>query len=181
MRDDREVERRLEAMLAEHGGALRAAISRSCPAGVSQDDVAQDARVRLWNAIKSEREITNGASYVYRVAVTATLDAVRRMKARREESLEIETRDGERSMELPAGAGSDPERQTSRKLLEEKIGRAMARLQPNRRQAVSLHLQGFTSDEVAGLAGWTEAKARNLIYRGLEDLRSELREAGIHG
>jgi hypothetical protein len=27
--------------------------------------------------------------------------------------------------------------------------------------------------------GWSEPKARNLVYRGLKDLRGELRSAGI--
>jgi hypothetical protein len=29
--------------------------------------------------------------------------------------------------------------------------------------------------------GWTEAKARNLVYRGLADLRLRLRAMGIDG
>jgi DNA-directed RNA polymerase specialized sigma24 family protein len=37
----------------------------------------------------------------------------------------------------------------------------------------------MTSDEIADLMGWSRPKARNLVYRGLKDLRGKLRRAGI--
>ena len=37
----------------------------------------------------------------------------------------------------------------------------------------------MTTDEIADLMGWSEPKARNLVYRGLKDLRKALRDAGI--
>ena len=42
-----------------------------------------------------------------------------------------------------------------------------------------LHLQGYHRDEIAGLLGWSEAKTRNLLYRGLDDLRALLVRQGI--
>ena len=33
--------------------------------------------------------------------------------------------------------------------------------------------------EIADLLGWSEAKTRNLLYRGLGDLRARLTEQGI--
>ena len=34
--------------------------------------------------------------------------------------------------------------------------------------------------EVGRLLGWSESKARNLVYRGLRDLRAALKREGIH-
>ena len=45
--------------------------------------------------------------------------------------------------------------------------------------AVELYLQGMSSHEIADLLDWSEPKARNLIYRGLNDLRKDLRAEGI--
>jgi RNA polymerase sigma-70 factor (ECF subfamily) len=45
-------------------------------------------------------------------------------------------------------------------------------LQDRRRTAVTLHLQGFRTGEVAAALGWTEKQAENLVYRGLADLRA---------
>jgi DNA-directed RNA polymerase specialized sigma24 family protein len=52
-------------------------------------------------------------------------------------------------------------------------------LATRRRRAVGLHLQGLSASEVGRVMGWSEPKARNLVYRGLKDLRRELKEMGI--
>ena len=42
-----------------------------------------------------------------------------------------------------------------------------------------MYLAGYSGEEVAQVMGWTEAKTRNLLYRGLADLRERLKEVGI--
>lgn len=39
-----------------------------------------------------------------------------------------------------------------------------------------MYLNGYNHREIAGLLGWSEATTRNLLYRGLEELRSHLSE-----
>ena len=56
---------------------------------------------------------------------------------------------------------------------------ALAQLPENRRLAVKNHLQGLTTPEIGALLGWSEPKARNLVHRGLKDLRTALRALGI--
>jgi len=43
-----------------------------------------------------------------------------------------------------------------------------------------MHLAGYEREEIAALLGWTEAKTRNLLYRGLAELREVLTGRGIH-
>ncbi len=88
-----EVEERFNAVVEEFGVFLRRAIVRMCPRdkGLQFDDIEQEARMRLWRALQSEREVTNYASYLYRIAATATIDAMRRIQARHEEQLDILT------------------------------------------------------------------------------------------
>src|SRR5262245_41141974 len=85
------VEARWRALVEEYGRFLRRTVVRLCPRnmGLDFDDIEQEARVRLWHALRNEREITNPASYLYRIAATATIDAIRRVKARREEPLAL--------------------------------------------------------------------------------------------
>ena len=72
-----------------------------------------------------------------------------------------------------------PDRVAERRQLVKMVKEAMARLPDRRRTAVGLHLEGLTTQEIAELLGWSEPKARNLVYRGLKDVRRCLKEAGI--
>ncbi len=42
-----------------------------------------------------------------------------------------------------------------------------------------MYLVGYSRQEIADLLGWSEAKTRNLLYRGLDDLRRALSQRGI--
>ena len=54
----------------------------------------------------------------------------------------------------------------------------LAALNSNRARAVRFYLQGYNTREIAGLCDWTESKARNLLYRGLAELKQMLRGYG---
>jgi RNA polymerase sigma factor (sigma-70 family) len=179
-----EVEARFNAVIEEYGRFLRQAIIQFCPKnlGLQFSDIEQDARLRLWRALQSEREIQNLTSYLYRIAVTATLDAIRRVKSKREDQLllaEEDEMDPGESHRLVAGPEHSPHLLTERRLVLRKVEAALARLPENRRRAVRLHLEGLTKQEIGELLGWTESKARNLVYRGLHDLREQLRSEGV--
>jgi RNA polymerase sigma factor (sigma-70 family) len=175
---------RAETLVEEYRAFLRDAVVRLCPRdmGLQFDDIVQDACVRLLKALRNEREIRDLASYAYRIAATTTIDAIRRARARREEQLRLEgEEDGEDrgSHAIPDAPERSPEREAERSELMRKIEAALARLPENRGRAVRLHLEGMTSAEIGELLEWTEPKARNLVYRGLADLREALRAEGI--
>jgi RNA polymerase sigma-70 factor (ECF subfamily) len=142
------------------------------------DEVLQDVRIRMWRALSTggaAKLETLTRSYVYRAATSAALDLLRRRRARREHLTDSLVPD-ERS---PASAFAAPDQSVlSREMLEGVAG-AMVELQPNRRVAVRLHLMGYDREEIADLLHWSEAKTRNLLYRGLEDLRHLLVARGI--
>jgi RNA polymerase sigma-70 factor (ECF subfamily) len=179
-----EIEERFNLVVEEFGVLLRRAIVRFCPRdkGLQFDDIEQEARMRLWRALQDEREVTNYASYLYRIAATATIDAMRRVQARHEEQLEIlveqRTDEGE-MMLLPAPVKDSPERLAESREAVDRVMSAVAKLPDAQRRAVGMYLQGMTSQDVADLMGWSEPKARNLVYRGLKELRKSLREEGI--
>lgn len=173
---------RFQAFLREHGGFLHRTLVRLCPRGlgIQLDDVEQDARLRLWRAVASEREITDPASYLYRVAHAATIDALRRVKARREEALpEAETIGSGNGRPGMALAVESHEIQVERTQVLTRVSAVLGQLPDNRRRALGLHLRGFGTAEIGRLLGWSEAKARNLVYRALRDLRQRLHAEGI--
>lgn len=61
------------------------------------------------------------------------------------------------------------------------IDEGIEQLAPDRRRAARAHLAGFVVAEIMDMYGWTYQKARNLIARGMADLRERLRMGGIHG
>lgn len=173
-----------DTLIEEQGALIRNTIVRLCPKdlGIQFDDVEQEVRLRLWRGIQAERQIHDLPSYIYRIAVTATIDAIRQAKARREDQLRLSgDKDGPpRAHEhLAARRGDSPDRVAEHRLLIEKIDQVLDSLPVNRRRVVGLHLQGMTTTEIAELMDWTEPKARNLLHRGFKEFRKRLCEAGI--
>src|SRR5262245_30054597 len=104
-----EVELQFDEIIVEYGEFLSRTIARLCPKelGIQFGDIEQEARLRLWRALEAEREIKDFASYIYRIAATTTIDAIRRAKARREEQLRLADDEGEeKTIHLVAGTES---------------------------------------------------------------------------
>lgn len=139
------------------------------------DEVMQDVRIRLWQAEQGGKDIEAlGSSYLYQVATTAALDLLRRRRARAaDRSDDLAEQD-----DLPVLRPSPHEEAESRELAA-RIQAAVATLPPDRRVAVRFHLSGYDRHDIARALGWSEARARNLIYRGLEQLRRQLTLMGI--
>jgi len=170
----------LNALLKQYGALLHRTILRVCPRelGLLCDDIEQEARLSLWKALQGEREIAFPVSYIYKVAVSATLRAVRRAQARREDPINDDS-DAGPVLIVRAPLEASPHAEVERREFAQKIAAALTQLPENRRLAVANHLQGLTTPEIGALLGWSEPKARNLVHRGLKDLRTALRALGI--
>ena len=169
----------LEALVTRFGGLLRQVGRRRGLTDGEAADLCQEVRIRIWHALASGERIAGApASYVYRTAMSAALDMIRRRRARREEPLE-ERRDS--GNPVLAGVAVPPECEGSleEEELAQKIARFVSDLAEPRDVAVRMYLAGYNHREIAGLLGWTEAKARNLLYRGLGDLRVKLTAIGV--
>ena len=175
-----ESEARFNAIVDEYSKFLRAVIARLSPddLGIQAGEIEQEARLRLRRALLSERKIPDLASYIYKNAATATVEAIRHVKARREEQLRTAKEKEEPALPVP-GPENSPERLAERQQIGAKIQQALERLPDNRRRAARLYFKGMTSQEIGDVMGWNEPKARNLTYRGLRDLCHQLRAEGI--
>lgn len=142
------------------------------------DEVMQEVRIRLWRAHQnaeggSEQIAAAPASYVYRTALSAALDLLRRRRARRADSMV----DLDDELSVAPAAGPDGELEATE--LTAQVTRAIDMIPASRRPVVRMYLAGHPREEIARLMGWSEAKTRNLLYRGLADLRERLTEMGI--
>jgi RNA polymerase sigma-70 factor (ECF subfamily) len=179
------IERRLTGLLDQYGRALRDAVARVCrgPLGLQHDEIEQEARIRLWRVLSRETSIVDVRAYLHRIVATAAIDAMRQVRSRREIPIDPPATepDAPASWREPEARGGSPEAIASGRETVREVQRALASLPANRRRAVSLHLQGFTSEEIAQLMQWSEPKTRNLVYRGLADLREQLRPSAPAG
>lgn len=171
----------LERVMTRFAGMLRAVGRQRGLSEGDLDELAQETRLRLWRALgEGEKIAAVRTSYVYRAALSAAVDMVRRRRARREEPLEgTSASRGPAAGVVVLAGGTRPDQDLERRELGEQIDRAIDALPEARAVVVRLHLSGYGRTEIARLLGWTEPKVRNLIYRGLADLREALSQRGI--
>ena len=166
----------LESLLARFADMVRQVSWRYGLAAEDVDEIFQEVRIRLWQARPgSENLSTLGASYVYRTATSAALDVIRRRRARRESSIDAKRV----STEVTLASTDSPESDAERGELGDQIWKAVDELPKSRRSAVRMYLAGYPREEIGRTLGWTEPKTRNLLYRGLADLRELLTKRGI--
>ena len=166
----------LEAAVARFGNMVRQVGRRYRLDESGIDEVMQEVRIRLWRARGTSEQVgETNTSYVYRTASSAALDVLRRRRARQAER--HDSIDG--GVTMLTAPHSDPHAALEGSELAIRVARAIDDIPSSRRPAVRMHLAGYPREEIARLMGWTEAKTRNLLYRGLADLRERLTVEGI--
>jgi RNA polymerase sigma factor (sigma-70 family) len=167
----------LDAIVARFGRMLRYVARQR---GVQEEDLAevlQNLRLRLWRAHPDGKSLgALGASYVYQTGISASLDVIRQRRAFRDNNRISLTAV---PYDPPAPDSGGPAAALERSEDARALAEAVRALPEARRVPVRMHLSGYSRDEIAGHLGWSEAKTRNLLYRGLEDLRNELRRRGL--
>ena len=169
----RAVDAALDAVLARFTDAARRLARQTGLGADDLDDLLQEVRIRLWRALGTPERIREArALYIHRAVASAALDLLRRRRARREVPID---EDGAPEPAAPGGA----DRELDRRELDAAVGRAVDSLVESRRVVVRLYLAGHQREEIAAMLGWSEPKTRNLLYRGLADLREALERAGV--
>jgi len=139
------------------------------------EDIVQVAMMRVMRAAARGNTHFN-ATYLRKVAYSATIDEIRRLKTDREVSME----DSEGRRHDPADVVSPtPEGSSRGAQIGRGIADCMGHMIGDRRRAVTLYLQGHSAPEIARLLEWNRKRSENLIYRGLADLRACLRGKGL--
>lgn len=172
------VHARLEELFRAYGARVKGLLTTYGldKHGIDPADVEQEVRIRLWKALERDRSGAFHASYVQRVVASTVIDALRRAEVRAAEPLPEE--DDDTPVDLGEGPVG-PERSAGDVERMQGIERCMNEIPERRRLPIALHLQGFSLQEIAELAGIASAEAaRKLVSRGLEELKSRLRELG---
>ncbi len=173
---DSNKERELERIFTLFSGFMRARAYKHQVGrlGVDVEDIIQETRIKIWKLLSNETKINHYASYIKKIVDTSVIDYFRKFK--REEGIyfyEKNRRIGENVSTFEADhlyGGMD---------LKDIVGKAVDGLIPSRRLVVRLYLLNMTVEEIALHFQWTVSKTKNLLYRGLTDLRRILKEKSI--
>lgn len=139
---------------------------------LTREDIEQEVRLDLWKQVARGQQIDYPASYIYRATLRETLRMVRRNVAREMMSIES-TGAADKLVDAV-----DPFHALAAKEQFREIILAVGCLAPDRQSAVRAHLTGFGFHEIMGLYGWSYQRTRNLISRGMADLRKSLNDNG---
>ena len=162
---------------------LERVAARLCPDWLfgQRDDLVQAAAMRVMQIVEADASRPNesrtlASSYLYRVVHSAMVDEIRRVRRRREDSLEAA---GDESTTFHGGTQVDPERIAVSRQIGRGIRNCLTRMTRDRRLAVTLYLQGHTVPEASRILDWSAKRTENLVYRGLADLRDCLKLQGM--
>jgi RNA polymerase sigma factor (sigma-70 family) len=169
---DESREKALAVLLSEFSLFINAHIRKFRVAnfGVDIEDVAQDVKIKLWKILRDEKKISNYPSYIKKVVDSSVIDHLR--KCKRDENIFVHEKAktiSERAQSYaadPISAMSDP---------RDALGRAIDRLIESRRAVVQLYMMNFSIAEISEHFRWSQHKTRNLLYRGLADIRRFLK------
>jgi RNA polymerase sigma factor (sigma-70 family) len=161
-------DQQLERLVRDYARVIRSAVAKVAGrrhlADRVVDDVEQEVRIALWKRLRSEQPIEHASSYVFKAARREAIRALRRETARKND----DPPEGWERLEDP-GAGPLEALQTQ--ALGARIEAALQKLAPDRQRAVRARLVGLEYDEIERLTGWAYDRTRNLVSRGLADLR----------
>jgi RNA polymerase sigma-70 factor (ECF subfamily) len=154
-------ERAMRLLWAQHSSHVDAVVRRLV--GRDPDlaaDIAQEVWIQIFRALPSWRGEAQFSTWIHRIAVNRTLNALR--KVRRLAKLEAEIEDDTASVE-PDG---------ERSLLAATIEEATKQLSPGARMVFLLHdVEGYTHEEIASELGITSGGSKSQLFKARAKLR----------
>lgn len=161
-------------LLDEFSKSIRESVARYGleKRGIDSEDVIQEVKIKIWKKLAREKEIHFRSLYIKRMVNSTLIDHIRRI--RRQEKLI--SHEKERLLQEERGNARNPDEED---YLWKQVGEAQDSLLESRRKVVKLFLMDLTIDEISIVLKWSKDKTRNLLYRGLSDLKEKLKERGI--
>ncbi len=147
-----------------HVRRIHCLIFRLCGDEELARDLTQDTFIRVFRKLSTFRGDSAFSTWVHRVALTVTLNGLRRERGHRRAG---DTLDVALDLPAPPDRSIDPD-------LRESLHRAIAALPPGCRASVILHdLEGYTHAEIGAMLGIAEGTSKARLF----DARNRLREA----
>jgi len=140
------------------------------------NDLAQDAFIKAFQALKSFKGGSSFYTWIYRIAVNKTINFLKQRKNRVHMSLNDLDFNTENNPDLVALISDrTPRREAGLKELQEKLNAAMLKLSEPHRLVVVLHdVQGLSHEEVAQAMDCNIGTVRSRLFYARQQLQSLL-------
>ena len=140
------------------------------------DDLAQEAFIKAFHALKSFKGGSSFYTWVYRIAVNKTINFLKQRKNRSQMSLDDLDFNAEHDPDLVALiSDKTPRRDINLAELQEKLNAAMQKLSEPHRLVVTLHdVQGLSHEEIAKIMGCNIGTVRSRLFYARQQLQAHL-------
>lgn len=165
----------LRSILEKFSGLIKFHIIKFNPQkyGLDPDDISQEIKIKIWRLLHDEKNIKNHSSYIKKIVNSSVIDLLRKWK--RDQGI-ILTEKQKKVSEIKKGY---PTVISFEENLRNSVAEAVDSLIESRRKVVRLHLMDMTIEEISAYFNWSTDKTRNLLYRGLVDLKNRLKNKDI--
>ncbi|HEY2082227.1 MAG TPA: sigma-70 family RNA polymerase sigma factor [Verrucomicrobiae bacterium] len=140
------------------------------------NDLAQEAFIKGFQALKSFKGGSSFYTWVYRIAVNKTINFLKQRKNRSQMSLNDLDFNAEHDPDLVALiSDKTPRREAGLTELQEKLNEAMQKLSEPHRLVVTLHdVQGMSHEEIAQVMGCNIGTVRSRLFYARQQLQGFL-------
>jgi RNA polymerase sigma-70 factor (ECF subfamily) len=140
------------------------------------NDLAQDAFIKAYHALKSFKGGSSFYTWVYRIAVNKTINFLKQRKNRAQMSLDDLDLNAEHDPDLVALISEKtPRREVNLSELQEKLNIAMQKLSEPHRLVVTLHdVQGLSHEEIAKIMECNIGTVRSRLFYARQQLQGYL-------
>jgi RNA polymerase sigma-70 factor (ECF subfamily) len=140
------------------------------------NDLAQDAFIKAYRALKSFKGGSSFYTWLYRIAVNKTINFLKQRKNKSQMSLNDLDFNVENNPDLVALISEKtPRRDAGLAELQEKLNEAMQKLSEDHRMVVTLHdVQGLSHDEIAEIMECNIGTVRSRLFYARQQLQGYL-------
>lgn len=140
--------------------------------GIYVEDLAQEVYIRIWKTFKSDgHDIESFYSYVRKIINSVFINEIKKKIKDKKTLASI-------SPEVPLFIVSENEKTDPNDKLHNIIAETLPKIKKPERRALKQRLAGMSLNDIARLNRWSEAKTRNIYYRGLNNMKQLVRKKG---
>lgn len=165
----------IECLIKDYAKAIVIILSsyHSQKEGIELDDLVQEVYIRIWKTYKSDgHDIGAFYSYLRKIINSVFVNEIK--KRIKDKKIIATVGPVTLPYDLPKENQNDPNDE-----LRSLLWGTLAKMNSPQRNTLKLRLAGLSLEDIARLNRWSEAKTRNIYYRGLNTMKQLVRKKGF--